>query len=435
MVYLLYDLLLCLSALFLVPYYLLRGIRYGKTRRGIRERLGYYAPGFLDAVRGRTVIWVHAVSVGETRAAAPLLRALRVRYPEAFLLLSHVTETGREVAKAIPEVDACIFFPFDLSWIVSRVLRLIRPRAIVLVETEIWPNFVRHAARQKIPVLLVNGRISDRSLPRYRAARRLLHPVLDCLVSFCMQSEQDGARIRTLGAPAGRVTVTGNLKFDISPDLQEIITAKDLKGQYGVPADTLIWVAGSTHAGEEEIVATTYLRLIAEGYRLFLILVPRHPERGRVVAELLAAKKFEVLVRSTLNEAPELIMKPGEILLVDTVGEMLKFYAMADLIFVGGSLVPTGGHNVLEASLLRKPVLFGPYMHNFREITRLLLDAGGGRQVLGPEDLRQQVQALLDDAVTREAMGGCGLALLERHRGATSRSVDAIAAFVDRPLT
>lgn len=433
MVYLLYDLILCLSAFVLVPYYLLRGVRYGKTRRGIRERLGYYAPGFLDAVLGRTVIWVHAVSVGETRAAAPLLRALRARYPDAFLLLSHVTETGREVARGVPEADACIFFPFDLSWIVSRVLRLIRPRVIVLVETEIWPNFVRHARRQGIPVLLVNGRISDRSLPRYRAGRRLLRPVLGSLARFCMQSEQDGTRIRTLGAAADRVTVTGNLKFDISPDHRENGTVTDLKSQYGVPRDCLIWVAGSTHAGEEEMVTATYRRLLAEGYALFLILVPRHPERSRTVADQLAAKQAVVRLRSGLADAAGPAMTCGEILLVDSVGEMLNFYAMADLVFVGGSLVPIGGHNILEAALLRKPVLFGPYMHNFREISRLLLDAGGGRQVLGPEDLRQQVQALLDDGRAREAMGACGYALLERHRGATARSVAAIAEFLDRP--
>lgn len=432
MAYLLYDLILCASALFLLPYYLLRGVRYGKTRRGIRERLGWYAPELRDKLRGREVIWVHAVSVGETRAAAPLLRALRARFPEDFLLLSHVTETGREVARTIPEVDACVFFPFDLSWVVRRIVRRVNPRAIVLVETEIWPNFVRQASLRQIPVILVNGRISDRSLPRYRLGRRLLRPVLQCLARFCMQSEQDGARIRMLGAPGRKVKVTGNLKFDIAAEVRGLENVAELKARYRVPADCLVLVAGSTHSGEEEMLAAAYQRLLRDGCRLFLILVPRHPERCRSIADQLAARQQPVRLRSTLDAAGD-VMACGDLLLVDTIGEMLTFYAMADLVFVGGSLVPVGGHNVLEASLLRKPVLFGPYMHNFREISRLVLDAGGGRQVLGPEDLRLQVQALLDTPAEREAMGECGYRLLERHRGATQRSIDAIAELLDTP--
>src|SRR5512139_1043493 len=215
MIYLLYDLLLCLSALVLVPYYLLRGARYGKTRRGIRARLGSYRKGFVDDLRGRRVIWVHAVSVGETRAAAPLFKAIRSRYPDAALLLSHVTETGREVALQIPEADHCIFFPFDLSWVVRRVLRRIRPAVVILMETEIWPNFVHAAHLQGVPVILVNGRISDRSLPRYRMAGKLLQPVLAQISAFCMQTAQDARRIRLLGAFPEQIQVSGNLKFDM----------------------------------------------------------------------------------------------------------------------------------------------------------------------------------------------------------------------------
>ena len=254
MVYLLYDLILCCAAFILVPYYLLRGFRYGKTRRGIRERLGSFAGGFTEQLRGREVIWVHAVSVGETRAVAPLVKTLRERRPGAVLLLSHVTETGREVALGLPEVDHCIFFPFDLSWIVRRVLRRIKPTVIVLMETELWPNFVRAAELQGIPVLVVNGRISDRSLKRYLMARSLLKPVLAGINTFCMQTAQDARRIRLMGAKPEQIMVSGNLKFDM-PEPQ--ITASPRSGllqDFCLPADSLVLVAGSTHAGEEKLL-------------------------------------------------------------------------------------------------------------------------------------------------------------------------------------
>ena len=429
MIYRLYDLLLCLSALILVPYYLVRGVRYGKTRRGIRERLASYQPGFCDGLHARLVIWVHAVSVGETRAVAPLLKALRQRYPDAVLLLSHVTETGREVALAVPEADHCIFFPFDLSWVVRRALRRIQPAVVVLMETEIWPNFVRAAHEQRIPVVLVNGRISDRSLPRYRMAGKLLRPILAGVTAFCMQTAQDARRIRLLGATPEQIMVSGNLKFDMPEPPVTSASRAQLHAEFRLPEGSLVWVAGSTHAGEEKLVAEVYRQLREIHPQLFLILVPRRPERVRQVREELEKLQLRVQLRTSIADADP-APQPGDVLLVDTVGEMLTFYAMADIVFVGGSLVPTGGHNILEASLLSKPVLHGPHMQNFKEIAGLIRKAQGGLAVADRDDLYHQVRLLIDNPAERARLGENGYNLLLQNRGATARTM----AVIDRHL-
>ena len=430
MIYLLYDLLLCLSALVLVPYYLLRGVRFGKTRRGIRERLGSYHQGFISGLRGRQVIWLHAVSVGETRAAAPLLKGIRQHYPEAVLLLSHVTETGREVALQVAEVDHCIFFPFDLSWVVRRVLRRINPAVIILMETEIWPNFVHAAHLQGVPVILVNGRISDRSLPRYRMAGKLLQPVLADITAFCMQTAQDGRRIRLLGAVHEQILVTGNLKFDMPEPPVASFPRPLLLEEFRLPADALVWVAGSTHPGEEKLLAEVYRQLLEIHPQLCLVLVPRRPERARQVGEELAKLNLRYVLRTAIDSESQ-ALQSGDVLLVDTVGEMLTFYALADIVFVGGSLVPVGGHNILEASLLSKPVIYGPHMQNFKEIATLVRKAQGGLAVADRDDLYHQVRLLLENPAERRRLGENGRNLLLQNRGATERTL----AVIDRHLS
>lgn len=425
--YLLYDLLLIIAAAGLVPYYLLRGLRYGKSRRGIRERLGRYAMEHLEALRGREVIWVHAVSVGETRAALPLLEGLRRQYPQALILLSNVTETGRAIAQESGAADLNLFFPFDFSWTVRRVLQLVRPRLVVIVETEIWPNFTRQANRMGIPVLLVNGRISDRSYPRYLRFRFLLSPVLKCFSAFCMQSQLDAERIIALGADPARVETTGNLKFDHALQAPSDEDLGKLAQTYRLPADLPILTAGSTHPGEEEQILATFRQLVASGMQLLLVVIPRRPERGREVAAQLAELGTICRLRSTLKDSDPLLAS-GEVLLVDTLGEVLNLYALSNLVFVGGSLVPVGGHNPLEASLLGKPVLFGPHMHNFREISAKLVTAGAGRQVTSAGQLEGVCRQLLGDAQSATDMGAAGRALVAANAGATLKTLDRVAA-------
>ncbi len=428
--YLLYDLVLMASACFLIPYYLFRGIRQGKVRRGIRERLGFYTNDQLAAVSGKKVLWIHAVSVGETRAAVPLLTSLKRAYPDHVLVLSNVTETGHHIAKGLREADLCLFFPFDLSWVVRRVLQQVKPSAIVIVETEIWPNFIRHAKALNIPVTLVNGRISDRSFPRYRLARRLVAPILDQISAFCMQTELDASRIIEMGADPDRVAVSGNLKFDMQAEVPDAGECERLRQTFRVPEQTTVWVAGSTHNGEEETIAGIYRELVDCGENIFLILVPRHPDRCRGIQELLSGVGLTATLRSSVDSL-ERQMPPGDVLLVDSIGEMLKFYALADLVFVGGSLVPVGGHNILEASLLEKPVLFGTYMHNFKEISRLLQTAGGGLMVTDRQALLTAVRNLLADPDSRSAMGKAGYQLLQKNAGATEKTLTVISSLVN----
>ena len=425
MVYLLYDLILYASAIILVPYYLLRGLRYGKARRGIRERLGIYAQDFRQLLQGRKVFWIHAVSVGETRASIPLLKALRKTYPDAQILLSNVTETGRKIASGIPEIDHFIFFPFDLRWVVRKSLSIIRPDLIILVETEIWPNFVLEAKARDIPLVLVNGRISDRSFPRYRMAGKLLPPILDTISDYCMQSEQDSRRIRHLGAPSGRVRVTGNLKFDMQPPRIDTDELGALRRELRFPQNARIWVAGSTHDGEEKQLTDIYQRLREICPELFLVLVPRHPERCRQVQDDLGKRNISAVLRSSLAELNR-NLQPGEIMIVDTLGEMLKLYALSDLVFVGGSLVDIGGHNILEAALLKKPVMYGSHMQNFKEIARLVRAAHAGLQVKNTDELYRQMRILIENPDEATRIGENGHHLLEQNRGATQRTLEVI---------
>ena len=426
MVYRLYDLVLCLSSLFLVPYYLIRGLRHGKARRGIRERLGYYSLEFREAVKSRRVVWIHAVSVGETRAAIPLIKALRQKYPDHLLIVSNVTETGHVVASKLKNVDFCIFFPFDLSWVVQRVLTFVKPEAIILVETELWPNFIRAAKKSNIPVLMVNGRISDRSFPRYLKIGKISEVILECVTVFCMQSAKDGRRIKRLGAPPGRILVTGNLKFDMALPAADKLDLEALSGVYRPTHDHKVFVAGSTHSGEEEAILEVYQRLRLKHPGLSLVLVPRHPERCRQVCDELTKAGVASVLRTALDENHE-PLAPDVILVVDTIGEVLRFYAWADIVFVGGSLVPIGGHNILEASLTKKPVFFGPYMQNFKEIVTLVKEAYGGIQVKDIEELYLHADLLLNNPGEAQRIGENGFNLLEENRGATARTLNEIS--------
>ena len=423
MVYLLYDIVVWLIALFLVPCYLIRGMIQGKVRRGLRERLGFFAPERFCYDSSQPVFWIHAVSVGETRAAIPLLKALRKNYPDSVLVLSNVTETGHEIARGIQCVDECLFFPLDASWVVQRVLQRVRPDQVIIVETELWPNFIRTCHRFNIPVHLVNGRISDRSFPRYLFFKRLLQPLLGLVDSFCMQSETDAERITRLGAPTDSIVVTGNIKFDMESSLPADVTDEQLRQQFHVPETCRVLVAGSTHSGEEELVITVYQQLRKRFDNLLLILVPRHPERCDQVAELLSDSRLSWQRRSMLSDQP---LSCGDVLLVDTIGEMLKFYQLAQVVFVGGSLVPIGGHNVLEASLLKKAVLFGPYMHNFREIAAMVEKAQGGGRIHDSDELRRECEHLLEHPDICHTMGEKSWVLLQKNSGATLRTLTHI---------
>jgi len=420
MVYLLYDIILLLGMVVLIPWYLVRGCIRGKMRQGLRERLGFISSSEQEKIEGRRVIWIHAVSVGETRAAIPLIKGLRRTYPDAALVLSNVTETGREIAESIPEIDLRIYFPVDFSLTVARALDTIKPALVLIVETELWPQFVRKCKQRAIPVMLVNGRISDRSFPRYKRVGALVRPVLRQISSFCMQSRQDASRIETLGADPEHIHVSGNVKFDQGEIRCFSTDVTGLRTRYALHAQARIWVAGSTHQGEDEIVIRIYHKLLQIFPDLILILVPRHPHRCQLVGELLTQEGLEWRLRSAACDTP---LQPAGVLLVDTLGEMLDIYALAEVVFVGGSLVPVGGHNILEASMVKKPVLFGPHMQNFKEIAQYIIRAQGFGEVANETQLEQSLTYLLQNPDAAHTAGVNGSAILQQHAGATAQTL------------
>jgi 3-deoxy-D-manno-octulosonic-acid transferase len=429
MIYLLYDIVLALAAPLLLPYYMFRLIRRGKFRRGIGERLGRVS-GDVSQFSAGGAIWVHAVSVGETVAVKPLLAALKSRYPARKIVLTSVTETGRRVGEALKGVDRCIYFPFDFSFAVRRVLRTIRPSLIIVVETEIWPNFLRYANKEGIPVVLANGRISDKSLGGYRRFSWFFRVVLDNVAALCMQTEEDAHRIIAIGAPPSRVHVACNLKYDIPVNPASDERKNALREVYRVPHGVEILTAGSTHQGEEEMVLSVYKLLIAEGRELFLVLAPRHPERAAEVSDLMERLGIPYARRSSLSEN-SVPFRAGDVLLVDTVGELMGLYSISDLVFVGGSLVPVGGHNILEPASLGVTVLFGPHMKNFREIASRVLLCGGGVQVDDVSMLGDVLRELLDSPSKRASLGNNGMQLLKENRGSTERHMEVISALLD----
>ena len=429
--FLLYDLIMSLGAVVLFPYALIKGARYGKLWEGVGERLALYPAARLKSFQGRPLLWVHAVSVGEVRASQPLLKELRRDYPDAGLVLSCMTYTGKEMGKSLEEVDLCVFLPFDISTVVRRALKQFQPQAVLIIETEIWPNFVRLVAEQETPLLLVNGRISDRSFPRYLMVKKLLSPLLQCFARFCMQSKMDALKITRLGAPSPKVDVTGNMKFDLStPDFRDE-DVEQFCHSFALPKKRMVWVAGSTRQGEEKFIVDAFSALVAQGYELNLVLVPRYPERARSVAELVLTAGLEPVLRSGVTAASE-TLSTHQVLIGDTLGEMLKFYACADLVFVGGSLVPVGGHNVLEACMLSKPVLFGPYTQNNKQIVSILLEADGGVRVT-EQNLAVEVEKLLNNQGRREQLGINGAGVYAEHAGATRRTCEALHTILSAP--
>ena len=421
-----YNLLLWLLLPLLVPYHLYRSLSRGR-RSALLERFGILSQAELEQISGAGTIFIHAVSVGETMAALPLLKGLRSRFPDKRLVVSNVTETGRGVALNSKAADLCIYFPFDYPFAVRSVLKKTRPDLVVIMETEIWPNFIGEARALGIPVVLANGRISDRSLGRYLHFSWFFRPVLRKLSALCMQTQEDAQRIKAIGARPETVHVAGNLKYDIPVTRRSPQEVAQLKAKYAIPAQPFVFTAASTHDGEEAHVLEAYRALLQARPDSFLILAPRHPERAPAVAELLTRGGFPFLRRSQLPAEPA-PQDAGGVLLLDTVGELGGLYGASDLVFVGGSLVATGGHNPLEPAACAVPVLFGPHMENFREIAALFLSHGGGLQLTGAADLGEKLLLMAGDAATRAEMGRRGAGILEGSAGATNRHLEIMAA-------
>ncbi|MGB9082274.1 MAG: 3-deoxy-D-manno-octulosonic acid transferase [Desulfuromonadaceae bacterium] len=419
-----------LSIFLLVPLFLFnifRSVRLGWPL-AIAERFGFVPQNRLAKISGRPVIWLHAVSVGEVIAARPLLKALRSRYPGHAIVVSNTTETGKSTAGGFAEIDLCLYFPFDFLPSVRAMLCAVKPRIIIIMETEIWPNFCHEAVRTNIPLLLANGRISDRSFRRYLQFSWFFRPALRCFSAVCMQSEVGRLRIAAIGADPETTIVTGNLKNDIPSHQVSGDERERLRAQYSIPKESCVLTAGSTRDGEERYIISAYKELSAEVGNLFLVLVPRHPERTGEIAELLEDSGVRYRRRTALSD--DLLLQSGEVLLVDTVGEMMNLYALADIAFVGGSLVPLGGHNLLEPASVGVPTVFGPHMANFREIEALVLRYGAGIQIHTPEELVVSWRALITSAELRGVLGQNGLKMMRDNGGATERHMEVITGYL-----
>ena len=400
---------------------LLRGIRDRSQWENFSQRFGF------GPRSSRPAIWVHAVSVGEVQAAASLVLALRRRYPDVPLVVTTVTPTGAQRARALfGDAVQVRYIPYDLPGSVRRFFNRVRPRVAVILETELWPNLYHFCGQRKVPLVLASARISPRSVGRYRLLASLFRETLSHGIVIAAQGEGDAERFRSIGANPARTHVTGNIKFDLA--LPDDIRAQGaaLRERYA-PGERLVWVAGSTHDGEEAAMILVQRRLRAAGLDVLLVLVPRHPGRFQDVAALLRQAGVPFVRRST----DEPVRADTEVLLVDTLGELVAFYAAADLAFVGGSLVPVGGHNLLEPAALALATLSGPQVFNAQDIAGLLVDVGAVELVADADALGEAVLRLLSDPAERRRRGEAGLRVVERNRGALGRLLALLRPVID----
>ena len=450
--YFIYSFLMGLAALLLMPYWLVKGLRHGKYLSNIGERLGFSFPALAKLPANLSgAIWIHAVSVGEALSGVTLARRLKEAYPERPLIVSTTTMTGQALARErIPFADAIIYFPLDWAFCVRRALTAVRPSLVLVLETEIWPNFLREAGRRKIPVVFVSGRISDRSFARYQSylgvfgffLRPFLRNALSNASAFLMQSEKDAERVRALGAPAHRVQVSGNLKYDLelpSPTPLSNWFAAEIKRSGRSP----VIVAGSVVATEEPHALIAFGTLEGEYPKSLLVLAPRKPECFDAAAEFIDESHRKFIRRSRLpipgpaskqsdgNSNAATIPDDITVLLLDSIGELASLYGLADGAFVGGSLVSSGGHNILEPAAFGKIPVFGPSMENFAEIASRFVTAGAAIQVESPEDVGVAWIELFRDPERMKRMSETARQLVANSRGATDRAMVEIAKRLD----
>jgi 3-deoxy-D-manno-octulosonic-acid transferase len=439
--YTLYSLLTAASVLLLSPYFLVRGLLQNKYLSNIPERLGWKFPPELRQRKSPESsdksIWIHAVSVGEVLAVLPLAQLLKETFPDRRLVISTTTVTGQKIARErMAFADAVFYFPMDWRGPIRRVLAVARPAAVIIVETEIWPNFLRQCRIARVPVIFVNGRFSERSFRGYQRARSytagalsgFLKQVLGDATLFLMQSREDAERLAALGAPAERILVTGNLKYDLAEPGESPLSTW-LESELARSNRGPVVVAGSVLANEEAAVLKAFAHVEGEFPQALLVLAPRKPEQFDNAAQIVAQSGRILMRRRDLvlnGSGSPALPPPVQVLLLDSLGELAGMYRVADAVFVGGSLVSAGGHNILEPAAFGKVPVYGPSMENFREMAAKFLQAGAAIQVNSAEDLGAAWAILLRDRASAARMGGSARELVERNRGATQRVLQEI---------
>ena len=420
----LYTFVLLFLAPFAFVWFAWRSIRQTGQMDSLGERLGsspFMQPG--------VAIWVHGASVGEIRAAAPLVQALHRNHPDRPILVTTFTATGRRHARQLFGDRVMVsLMPYDLPFFVSRWLNCTKPAVAIIMETEIWPNLYAACAKRRIPILLVSARMSERAFGKYSdwKLRGITRAALRDTTAIAVQTPADAERFRALGADEARLSVMGNLKFDIAVSEELLASGKALREKLFGKAAVL--VAGSTRDGEEALLLTAFHTLLKTRPDSILVLAPRHPERANAVAAIISAAGFGFRRRS----AGDMPLKAGEVLLVDVLGQLMKFFAAGDVAFVGGTLVPVGGHNLLEPAALGLPVLVGPYLENVRDVAEMMHEAGALTQVQDPDTLAAAAAWLFGDPATRRSIGGVAREKVEENRGALERALSLAKPYLPR---
>lgn len=420
--YLAYSLLLTLGLVILIPHFLFQALAHGKYIAGLRQRLGS-----VPQVDGKPVIWLHCVSVGETQAARPLAQRLKQEFPHHALVVSTITLTGQTLARDVfrDQAESVFYFPFDWRWSVRRALKTINPAAVLIMETELWPNFLRECKARSIPVALVNGRISRQSYSRYMLIKFFLRRVLSCLSVAVMQSETDAERLQSLGMARDRLFTAGNLKFDAEVGGELGGRTEEFRQRFGLRSGAPLVLAASTHAPEEEMMLES-IKQLRTIQPVRLMIAPRRPERFNEVAASIQKSGLS-WARKTNPPQPE--DTDAAVILLDTIGELPATYSLADVVFVGGSLVDKGGHNVLEPAAAGAAVVTGAHTHNFHAIVDLMVEAGAIVQlppVITIEEITNVFAQLLASIEERDALGRRAKQLVTDNQGATDRTIKLI---------
>lgn len=428
-----YNILFTLGFWLSSPYYLLRMLRRGNWQAGFAQRFGKFDSNFKQSLSNRHVLWLHAVSVGEVNVCTQLIRALEPRLPNVKMVVSTTTTTGMaRLQESLPPHVGKIYYPIDRSKYVQRAVNAVNPDAVILVEAELWPNFLWRLRDRGTPVFLVNARMSPRSGPRYKRFGVLFRDLFQTFTAVGAQTEGDATLLRNLGCRPEAVQVVGSLKFDAAKaDGKRRLDVPDLLQQFGVPTTARLLVAGSTHAGEEGILAEIFLRLKKQFPDLFLVLVPRHFEREREVAGELKARGVRFACRTDANSGKQFPENSLDCLLVNSTGELRFFYEHAQVVFVGKSLTAEGGQNPIEPGALGKPMVFGPNMQNFADVTKQFLTRDGAWQVQDAAGLEQAFAALLSNEARRDQLGRNALEVVHENQGAIQRTVEMIVKHLD----
>lgn len=418
--HLLYNLLALVLVVLAAPVFLYRLIREAGFGERLKQSFGWLPPETVAKVANKNAIWLHAASVGEIVATSPMVKEIKKEMPDSVVVISVVTASGYDMAKRIiPEADGVIFFPLDLPWLSCHVVKKIAPQAFLLVETELWPNFLKASRKSGIPVMMVNGRIGDKSFGNYRYLGSVLQDMLQTVVKFCMQSSIDAQYIIKLGADPQRVMVTGNTKYDqtytdVSEDEQKLLIS-----QYGFAGQGPIMIAGSTHKGEEESLFASFGKIRNRFPQACLVIAPRDIQRADELVSMAAASGHRAVKRSKLEKENA---GGHNTVILDTIGELGRVYSIADVVFVGGSLIPQGGHNILEPAAHGKPIVVGPHMFNFKDIYALLSDRKACITAKDPALLTDKLLAVLENKELSETMSKNARAIIEENRGAAHKN-------------